>query len=80
MLVAIKVVVGALVLLLPLGVMRLDDRDRARLAGGAPRLRVLVGAQPVWGLDSYVMGMVLTLWALAWLIEVETVKGALRWR
>jgi hypothetical protein len=76
--VAIKVVVGAVVLLIPLGVMRLMIAT-----GRDPRVGLLAFAFS-WehslygGWIAYVLGMTFTLWALAWLIEVETVKGALR--
>jgi hypothetical protein len=77
-LIANKVVVGLIVLLLPLSTMRM-----LQALGRDPRLGLLAFGM-AWehtlaaGWIAYALGIALALWALAWMIEADTIRGSLR--
>jgi len=77
-LIANKVVVGIIVLLLPLSTMRM-----LQAIGRDPRLGLLAFGLS-WehslaaGWIAHGLGMGLALWALAWILEADTIKASLR--
>jgi hypothetical protein len=77
-LIANKVVVGLIVLLVPLSTMRM-----LQALGRDPRLGLLAFGMS-WentlaaGWIAFALGIALSLWALAWMLEADTIRGSLR--